>query len=98
MRKTHTTAIKITADGKQAIQEMRRVGQSVQAQERAMQRVSSRMAQIRQNIQRQGVMGRGGSMVRQAAGMAGVFGFQDCYPAQRRFYRDQKSAISSTAD
>ncbi|MEE9367151.1 MAG: hypothetical protein V3W44_10715 [Dehalococcoidales bacterium] len=68
-------ALTITANTRQLRRDMRRATGEVKGFEHSITRLGAKMRAMRMRFQQTGIFGRGGGMLRGAAGFAGVFGF-----------------------
>jgi hypothetical protein len=75
MPKDKKIALTITANTRQLRTDMRRAGREVKTFERQVMGLGAKMRQVKMRMQGSGIFGRGGGMLRGAAGFAGVFGF-----------------------
>jgi hypothetical protein len=73
------------ADSQDLNRDLRRAGNNVRAFERQTKQSASRLQKIRLGPQMKGALGRGSSLVKTAAGMAGVWGFQQLLEQTRNF-------------
>jgi hypothetical protein len=86
-------ALTITANTRQLRQDMRRAGAEVKGFERQVTGLGTKLRNMRMRFQRTGIMGRGGSALRTAAGFAGAFGIQQMFQGAK----EENAALTDIA-